>query len=113
MPLSPHLQPLFDTIQAAHPDGLSLDELSEELSTKSVSYADIDELIGALEEAGFDLEGPGATGRAEELTRVLDAVRALIAETGARPSAEAIAARAGLTPTAVRRALRLGRSAAP
>ena len=113
MALSPHLQELFAAIQTAHPDGLTLDELSEELSTKSVTYADVDELIGALEDAGVDLEGPAVAGRAEDLTRVLDAVRALISETGARPSAEAIAARTGLTPTVVRRALRLGRSAAP
>jgi len=110
--LSPHLQELFAAIQTAHPDGLTLDELSEELSTKAVTYADVDELIGALEDAGVDLGGPPAAGRTEDLTRVLDAVRALISETGARPSAEAIAERTGLTPTVVRRALRLGRSAA-
>lgn len=111
MALSSHLQALFDAIRASHPDGLTLDELSEELVSKSVTYADIDELIGALEEAGFDLAGPASAGRPEELARVLEAVRSLVAETGARPTAEAIAARVGLTPTAVRKALRLGRSA--
>ena len=110
--LSPHLQALFDAIRASHPNGLTLDELSEELVTKSVTYADVDELIGALEdEAGFDLAGPVAAGRPEDLARVLEAVRALVAETGQRPSAAAIAARVGLTPTAVRKALRLAGSA--
>jgi hypothetical protein len=78
-----------------------------------VTYADIDELIGALEEAGFDLAATGAAARPADLLRVLEAVRALIAETGQRPSPEAIAARVGLTPTAVRKALRLGGSVRP
>ena len=107
------MQELFDTIRASHPDGLTLDELSEELAPKSVTYADIDELIGALEEAGFDLAATGAAARPADLLRVLEAVRALIAETGQRPSPEAIAARVGLTPTAVRKALRLGGSVRP
>lgn len=110
--MSPHLQPIFDAIRASHPDGLTLDELSEELAPKAVTYADIDELIGALEDAGFDLTGPSSVARPEDLARVLEAVRELVAETGQRPSADAIASRVGLTPTAVRRALRLGRSLA-
>ena len=92
---------------------MTLDELSEELVDKSVTYADIDELVGALEAAGFDLAASGAAARPADLVRVLEAVRALIAETGQRPSAEAIAARVGLTPTAVRKALRLGGSVRP
>lgn len=111
MPLSPHLQPLFDAIKAAHPDGLSLDDLAEELLYKPVSYGDIEEIIGALEDDGYDLEAPSPTASRDELTRVLAAARALTAETGKRPSPVEIAERAGLTPIAVRRALQLGRSA--
>jgi len=96
-----------------HPDGLTLDELSEELAPKAVTYADIDELIGALEEAGVDLAASGSVARPVDLVRVLEAVRAIIAETGQRPSPEAIAARVGLTPTAVRKALRLGGGVTP
>ncbi|HEY4187866.1 MAG TPA: sigma-70 domain-containing protein [Polyangia bacterium] len=113
MPLSPHLQPLFDALLAAHPNGLTLDELSEELSNKPVTYGDIDELVGALEGAGLDLEAPASVGHPDELAQVLSAVRALIAETGKKPSTDEIAARAGLTPTVVRRALRLGGSVTP
>jgi hypothetical protein len=108
--LRPPLQAIVDAILAGHPDGLSLNELSEELLTKSVTYADIDEIIGALEDAGIDLDGPDHPARPEELVQVLTAARALAAETGQRPTAEEIAARAGLTPPVVRRALRLGRS---
>ena len=113
MALPAALQKIFDAILTAHPDGLSLNILSEELSSKPVTYADIEEIIGALEVAGIDLEGPEPTARPEELFRVLTAVRALTAETGQRPSPEEIAERAGLTAAAVRRALRFGRSIAP
>jgi hypothetical protein len=110
--LSPHLRAIFDALTASHPDGLSLDELGEELIHKPVTFADIEELIGALEAAGVDLEGPGPPARADELKAVLGAARALTAETGKRPSTAEISQRAGLSPITVRRALRLGRSAA-
>ena len=111
MALPPPLREIFDAIMSAHPQGLTLDELSEELSTRPVTYADIDAIIGALEDAGVDLEAPAPPARAEELGRVLAAARALGAETGRRPSAEAIAARTGLSVAAVRRSLQLGRGA--
>ena len=38
--------------------GATLDELGEELLHKPVTYSDIDEIIGAIEGLGFDLEGP-------------------------------------------------------
>jgi hypothetical protein len=108
MALSRHLRPLFEALKEAHPDGLSLDELGEELLRKPVTFADIEELIGALEEAGFDLESTGPPGRPDELGRVLTAARALASETGQRPTVTAISERAGLSPIVVRRALRLG-----
>jgi hypothetical protein len=112
MTLPPKLQAIVDEITAAHPDSLSLDELGEELLHRPVSYGEIEQIIGALEERGFDLEDGAPAGRPEELARVLTAIRALTAENGARPSPDEIAERAGLTPIAVRRALRFGRSAA-
>ena len=101
----------MDSLLAAYPDGLTLDQLGEELFRKPVSYADIDEIIGALEDAGINLEGPEPPARPEELARVLAAARALSEETGKRPTPEEIALRAGVTPETVRRALRFGRSA--
>jgi hypothetical protein len=101
---------LFEAIMRAHPDGLTLDELSDELAEKPVGYAEIDAIIGALEEAGVDLVASAPPPRPEDLAKVLAAVRAHSAETGKRPSPAEIAARAGLTPTAVMQALRFGRS---
>jgi hypothetical protein len=109
--LSPHLQPIFDALQAAHPKGLTLDELAEELIRKPVTFADIEELIGALEAAGIDLEGPGTPASSEDLSRVLDSARAFAAEHGRRPTIAELASRAGLSPIVVRRALHLGKSA--
>ena len=111
MALRPFLQEILDAILAAHPDGLTLNMLSEELVNKPVTHADIEELIEAVEDAGIDLEAPEPPVRPEELFRVLTAARALVAEKGARPSPEEIAERTGLTPAVVRRALRFGRSA--
>ena len=110
--LRPELQAIFDELMKAHPEGLTLDELGEELYRKPVTHADIDELIGALEDAGVNLDAPAAPARPEELMKVLAAVRALTAETGKRPSAEEIAARTGLSAREVRWALQLGRSVA-
>ncbi|HXJ21824.1 MAG TPA: sigma-70 domain-containing protein [Polyangia bacterium] len=112
MALSSHLQPIFDALKAAHPKGLTLDELAEELIRKPVSYPDIEELIGALEADGIDLEGPGTPARPDELAAVLDAARAFVAERGRRPTVAELAERADLSPILVRRALRLGKSAA-
>lgn len=107
---------------ATHPNGLTLNQLSDELWRKPVSYSDIDEIIGALEAAGVDLEAPDEAppdpdteipALPEELVRVLTAARALTTETGKRPTADEIARHTGLTVSVVRRALQLGRSATP
>lgn len=108
-----HLQTLFDAIMKAHPDGLTLNQLSEELLNKQVTYADIELLIEALEDADVDLEAPEQPARPEELASVLAAVRTLTGELGRRPTPIEIAEKAGLTPAAVRRALQLGRSVGP
>jgi hypothetical protein len=108
--LRPDLQRLLEAIMKAHPDGLTLDELSDELADEPVGYAEIDEIIGALEDAGVDLVADEPTPRPEDLAKVLTAVRALTSATGKRPSPAEIAARAGLTPAEVMRALRFGRS---
>src|SRR5437773_240327 len=47
VPLPANLQAIVDEITASHPGGLTLDELGEELLHRPVTYADIDEIIGA------------------------------------------------------------------
>jgi hypothetical protein len=110
VPLRPELQAIFDELMSTHPDGPSLDDVSDATWNRSLSYADIDELIGALEEAGVDLDPPEAPPRPEELLQVLTAARALSGEQGQRPAVAEIAARAGVSVAVVRRVLLLGRS---
>jgi len=111
MTLSPKLQAIFDAIRSGHPEGLTLNTLSEELVDKPVDYAEIEALIGALEDAGVDLAPAEPPPQPEQLRQVLLAARALAAETGTRPTTAELAARTGLTLTVVRRALRLATSA--
>jgi hypothetical protein len=106
------VEPIFAALQAAHPEGLTLDELAEEVLRKPLSYPEIEELIVALEAAGIDLEGPSTPARPEELVRVLESARAFAADHGRRPTIIELADRAGLSPIVVRRALHLGKSAA-
>jgi hypothetical protein len=109
--LSPSLQAIFDAIMTAYPRGLTLDELSDELVTKPVTHADIEEIIGALEDAGVDLEAAPRPAQPAELARVLVAARELMASNGKRPSPEEIARHTGLTPPVVRRSLLLAQRA--
>ena len=111
MALSPKLQAILEAIKLGHPEGLTLNTLSEELVDKPVDYGEIEQLIGALEDAGVDLVGPEPPPQPEQLRQVLLAARTLAAETGKRPTTAELAVRTGLTLTVVRRALRLGKSA--
>jgi hypothetical protein len=110
--LPPEFQAIVDGIRSAHPQGLTLDELADELSNRPVSFADVEAIIGALEDAAISLDGPAPAASPDELARVLTAARALTAERGQHPSADEIAARTGLGGVAVRRALLLGRALA-
>jgi hypothetical protein len=110
VPLRPELQSILDTLLAKHPQGPTLDDLSDATWDKSLDYADIDALIAALEQEGFDLEGSDPPPPPEELMPVMAAARALTQESGKRPSIDEIATRSGLPAATVRRALRLLRS---
>jgi hypothetical protein len=103
------LQVLFDVIRAEYPEGVGLDDFAAFLLDKQVTYADVEALIAAFTEIGVDLTAPEPVSP-EELGRVLAAARAIAGETGQRPSAAEIGARTGLSPVAVLRALRLGRT---
>jgi hypothetical protein len=113
MTLSARVQPVFDALMAAHPEGLTLDELSEELIYKPLDFAEIEELIGALEMEGIDLEGPGTPASPEDLLAVLGAARAFTTENARRPTVVELAERTGLSPIVVRRALNHAKAATP
>jgi hypothetical protein len=107
--LPPDLSDLIQRLQAAHPEGLTLDELAEALEHTPLTYADVEVVVEALEDAGVLLEGAAPNASPEQLVQVLAAARALAGESGESPSIQQIAERAGLSAAVVRRALRLGR----
>lgn len=103
---------IVEEVRLAFPKGLSLDELAEHLLHKPVGYAEIEAIIGALEDAGVPLDVPPAAvnNRAHNLGPVLTAARAWTAEHGKPPSVHELASHVGMTEDEVRQALEFGRA---
>lgn len=108
--MRPEIEAIVQLLLDHHADGLTLDELSVELLARSASYAEVEAVIEALEDAGVPLDGPEPSATHDQLVQVLTTARSLTKETGTKPDVDAIAERSGLTPITVRRALRLGRA---
>ena len=105
------LQAIIDQLVTASEASrtISLDELGQAIGLKSVSYAEIDAMIGALEARDRRVEAT-TEGRGEEyLKLVVEAVRTLSREHGRRPSLNEIALRTRLSLDQVRHALLLAR----
>jgi hypothetical protein len=107
--LSPKLRTIIDELKARYPEGLSLNQLADELVHRPVSFADVEVIIDGLEDDGVSLDLPDPVARPEDLMRVLATARELAQELGRRPSVEEIATRAALSADDVRRALLLSR----
>jgi hypothetical protein len=106
MPSSAELQAILDGLLARPPGSLDLDDLADALTPTTATYADVEEMISALESAGVLVDRVNPADLAAELAQALAAARALTTKLGRRPSVDEIAARAGLTAIVVRRALR-------
>jgi len=88
---------------------VSLDALGQAIGVQSISYAEIDAMISALEARGRKVEAASG-GRGEEYLRlVVPAVRSLSSELGRRPSPSEISLRTRLSLEQVRHALLLAR----
>jgi hypothetical protein len=88
---------------------VSLDALGQAIGVQSISYAEIDAMISALEARGRRVEAASG-GRGEEYLRlVVPAVRSLSSELGRRPSPSEISLRTRLSLEQVRHALLLAR----
>jgi hypothetical protein len=88
---------------------ISLDALGQAIGLQSVSYAEIDAMISAIEARDRRVEAT-TEGRGEEyLKLVVGAVRTLSGELGRRPSLTEIALRTRLSLEQVRHALLLAR----
>lgn len=102
---------IVDRLVAESPgsESISLDDLGQAIGLKSVSYAEIDAMISALEARDRKVEAT-TEGRGEEYLRlVVDALRTLSYELGRRPSLNEIALRTRLNHEQVRHALLLAR----
>jgi biotin operon repressor len=99
------LQDIVNTLLAAGGDDLSLNELADALGNRSVSYAEVEEMIEQLERGGIELESPEPADLPAELRQVILSARTLTGELGHAPTPSEIADRSGLPETIVRRAL--------
>lgn len=94
---------MVDRLLASGP--VTLDEVAHALGTAAASASDVEAVFDALEAAGVEVRSPDPVDLQGDLTRVIAAARALTVELARRPSVPEIAARAGVSPEAVRQAL--------
>ncbi len=109
--LRKELRTIIDQLVAASAGTkqISLDALGQAIGLHSVSYAEIDAMITAIEARDRRVEAT-TEGRGEEyLKLVVAAVRKLSRELGRRPSLSEIALRTALSLEQVRHALMLAR----
>lgn len=88
-----------------------LNDIAEVIGDRSVTYDEVEHLIVSLEAEGLRVGEPLDGQDIAVIKQVLESARALRAELERAPTVEEIAARSGLAPHAVRRALEYGKSA--
>jgi len=99
MPLRPPLQAAVTQLLRTHPAGsaVALDQIGLVLGTLSVSTEEIEAIFVALESEGCSVSAPATGGGEARLKQVIEAARALKAESSTRPTLTQVAERAGLT----------------
>jgi hypothetical protein len=108
---------LLEEMLREYPVGrvISLDDFADRVAPHGLDSDQIDALLGALEAADREVHGGASTDPKDlpaTLGEVLAHARRFVEEHGRRPSADELAAYAGLSPSAVKRALAFGRSIA-
>lgn len=109
--MRPDLRLILERLLKDHePDGLvPLDSIGEAVGAMSITPAEIEALIDALEGAGRRVDTRETAGAVVHLRAVLAAARQLKSEGAERPTLEHIAERSGLSRQAVGQALALAR----
>lgn len=96
-------------VEKSRPSGeVTLDEIGDALGTEAFTSAEIGWLLDALEEQLRIVVSPQGNAAAD-LRKVLAAARTLTDKLDRRPTTEELAEETGLTESAVRAALLLGR----
>ncbi len=108
--MNDRLRRLLDAlVEKSRPTGqVTLDEIGDALGTDAYNSVEIGWLLDALEERLRIVVSP-AGNAAADLRKVLAAARVLTERSGRKPTTEELAAETGLTESAVRAALLLGR----
>jgi hypothetical protein len=88
---------------------LDLDRFATLVAPHDLSVEELDACVTMLEGRGVTVEAASSPDLRRELAAVLPVARRLQAESGVRPTIEAIAREAGLSREVVWRALRYGR----
>jgi hypothetical protein len=88
---------------------LDLDRFGALVAPHGLSTTELDEWVTRLEEHGVSVEATESPALSRELAVVLPAARRLQTATGKRPTVDAIAREAHVSPEVVWRALRWGR----
>ena len=111
MKLRAELRAIVEALLASTPRGgaVSIDAFGEAIGLRAVGTEEIDAMMAALEGAGRTVAAPEGARGVGHLRAVLDAARALRLELGRVPTADEIAARAGIDAAAVRHALELAK----
>lgn len=109
--LRAELSDVVEALIAASRDdrAISLDALGDAIGTRTVSYPEIDAMIGALEARGYSVVAPDRPHGERHLREVLAAARKLSSELGRRPNLAEICASSGLELEQVKHALMLAR----
>lgn len=108
------IEDILDELVARHGDSkrVHLNDIAEVIGLRAVTYEEVDELIGRLEDQGFRVGEPLDQEDLAALRAVLDSARDLARALGRRPTAGEIAERSGQPIHTVRRALEHGAGAA-
>jgi hypothetical protein len=111
MELRPELRAVVDALLASVARGgeVSLDVLGAAIGMRAVGTEEIDAMMEALESRGRKIAAPEGARGVVHLRAVLDAARVLRLELGRVPTADEIAARAGIETADVRHALELAK----
>ncbi len=105
--MRPLISNIVSELVTRHRDSgrIDLDDISEVIATRAVSYDEVEYIVDVLEAQGFEV-GEGIDASDVDVMRsVLDSARALRGSLGRSPTVEEIATASGRPSFVVRRAL--------
>jgi len=102
--MRPEVEAVLQFLLSSEPRELSLDAIGDAIGAMRITQDEIEQLLGAIENAGKTIGGSSPQVR-QHLRPVLEQARRLKLERQATPNVESIAEATGLSTTEVRAAL--------